>query len=121
MALRSLIERGVSALATSSDYIAMKVLREAESAGIEIPGQLSVTGFDNNPMSGETSPPLTTVAVDRYETGRQMALALVEQHRNPGNDMKYQYKMPVRLVVRQSTNTKNNSVLMDHFACGTGS
>lgn len=118
-ALRSLIERGVTALATASDYIAMQVLREARSAGIEVPGRLSVTGYDNNPMADQISPPLTTIAVDRYETGRQMALALVQQHRHPGKSNQYQIITPARLVVRQSTQTNNHSGLMGHPArCG---
>lgn len=118
-ALRSLIERGVTALATASDYIAMKAISDARSSGIDIPNDLSVTGFDDNPAAATTSPPLTTIAVDRFETGRQMALALVEQHRHPGKDKEYQFNMPARLVVRQSTREINHSDLMDPTArCG---
>ncbi len=101
-ALRSLIDRGVTALVTASDYIAMKVLREAQLAGLAIPEQLSVTGFDDNPAAELTSPPLTTVSVERYQTGREVAMALIHQFRDPASTRRHQVLTPTRLVVRHS-------------------
>lgn len=101
--LLSLIESGVTALVTSSDYIAMKVLADARVIGIDIPGRLSVTGFDNNPAAAKTSPPLTTAAVDRYRTGRAIAEALAAQHRHPDANQRHQIMTPVELAVRSST------------------
>jgi DNA-binding LacI/PurR family transcriptional regulator len=102
-ALRGLIDQGVTALVTASDFIAMKVLREATEGGIEIPEQLSVTGFDDNPAAAHLSPPLTTVSVERYRTGREVAMALIRQHREPESNERHQILTPTRLVVREST------------------
>lgn len=103
-ALRQLISAGATALVTASDYIAIKVLREAKQAGIDIPGQLSVTGFDDNPVAQDLAPALTTVFVDRYETGRQVTLALLKQVNHPEKTSeRYQVMTPAKLVVREST------------------
>lgn len=108
-ALRGLIDHGVTALVTASDFIAMQVLKEAAASGIDIPDRLSVTGFDDNPVAGSQRPPLTTVAVDRYRTGREAALSLIQQYQHPNAGKRYQVSTPTKLVVRRSTTMISNS------------
>jgi DNA-binding LacI/PurR family transcriptional regulator len=50
-----------TAIFAGSDMQAMGVLRAARRLGIEVPGQLSLIGYDNLPLSAWTDPPLTTV------------------------------------------------------------
>ena len=50
-----------TAIFAGSDMQAMGVLRAARRLGIDVPGQLSLIGYDNLPLSAWTDPPLTTV------------------------------------------------------------
>lgn len=50
-----------TAIAASNDLEAFDVLRAAQEAGIQVPEQLSVAGFDDIPMAEHVHPPLTTV------------------------------------------------------------
>jgi DNA-binding LacI/PurR family transcriptional regulator len=45
----------------SNDLMAIGVIREAEAHGIDVPGELSVIGFDGIDAASWTEPPLTTV------------------------------------------------------------
>jgi DNA-binding LacI/PurR family transcriptional regulator len=64
-----------------SDALALGVLVAADELGIDVPGSLSVIGFDNIDEAAHTRPGLTTVAQDLREQGgtaARMALQLVE-------------------------------------------
>ncbi|MFM0223933.1 LacI family DNA-binding transcriptional regulator [Paraburkholderia dipogonis] len=67
-----------TAIICGNDHIALGVLREAEELGIAIPGELSVTGFDDLEMAQEMRPALTTMRVDTYEIGRLAAQYLLD-------------------------------------------
>ena len=69
----------VTAIFCANDRIALGVLRAMHEAGRRVPGDVSVTGFDDMPDSGYFLPPLTTVHQDFAELGRR-ALALLLRH-----------------------------------------
>jgi LacI family transcriptional regulator len=56
-----------TAIVCHNDYIAIGALRELRERGLSIPRDISVTGFDNIPLTGFCEPPLTTVHVPRDE------------------------------------------------------
>jgi DNA-binding LacI/PurR family transcriptional regulator len=62
-AIRALLarEEPPSAVICSNDLMAIGVLQEALAAGLRVPGDLSVVGFDGIEPGGWTQPPLTTV------------------------------------------------------------
>jgi len=64
---------GVTAVVTYNDLMAIGLLRQAQEAGISVPAQLSIIGFDNSFGSDFTTPPLTTIGQPLTELG---ALAL---------------------------------------------
>jgi DNA-binding LacI/PurR family transcriptional regulator len=90
----------VTAVLCFSDVFATGVMRAAESLGRSIPDDLSVVGFDDNPASSTTRPPLTTVRQDISEKGRVAVALLVETlaGRTPAAA-----QLPTTLVVRAST------------------
>ncbi|MGN4153273.1 LacI family DNA-binding transcriptional regulator [Burkholderia gladioli] len=103
-ALRSIWQQAgsrPSAIICGNDHIALGVLREAEALGIAVPGQLSVTGFDDLAIASEARPPLTTMHVDTREIGvvaaRHLLDALDGKPRRPG------HAVPAVLRVREST------------------
>jgi DNA-binding LacI/PurR family transcriptional regulator len=56
-----LIERGCTAVVCGSDLMALGVIRAARRAGLRVPEDLSVVGYDDSPLIAFTDPPLTTV------------------------------------------------------------
>jgi LacI family transcriptional regulator len=68
---------GVSAVVTYNDLMGIGLLREAQAQGINVPGELSIIGFDNIFGSDFTSPPLTTVQMNLGQTGTDGVTALM--------------------------------------------
>jgi LacI family transcriptional regulator, repressor for deo operon, udp, cdd, tsx, nupC, and nupG len=60
-----------TAILCYNDLAAIGVLSAAARAGIDVPRDLSVVGYDNIPLSGYTVPPLTTVEQPKAEMGRR--------------------------------------------------
>jgi DNA-binding LacI/PurR family transcriptional regulator len=82
-----------------SDVFAIGVLHAAERLGLTVPDDLSVVGFDDNPLAAAAHPPLTTVRQDVTAKGRTAVAALVE---TMADHKPRVTKLPTRLVVRSS-------------------
>lgn len=74
-AARTLLERRrpPTAVFAVSDVLALGTLSAAADAGVDVPSALSVIGFDDIEEAAHSRPPLTTVAQDLREQGRQAA------------------------------------------------
>lgn len=60
---------GATAVIAYNDLVAMGLLSAVTVRRIDVPGQLSITGFDDIPFAAYTSPPLTTAAVPAVDLG----------------------------------------------------
>jgi LacI family repressor for deo operon, udp, cdd, tsx, nupC, and nupG len=90
-----------TAIVYANDLMAIAGLAIAVSRGIDVPGRLSITGYEDTELAAHVQPPLTTVGSDVIGWGRAAAgrlLELIEQR--PATDV--QLPSP-RLVVRGST------------------
>lgn len=90
-----------TALFCSSDAIAVSVLNVARSLGIDVPGELSVVGFDDIAMASWPMLDLTTVrqpVPDQCEAAVRLLLAQIEGDPEPRTEV-----FPVELVVRGTT------------------
>jgi LacI family transcriptional regulator len=100
--MRSLLELAEppSAVFVASDAVALGALRAARSAGVHVPGDLALGGFDDLQLAEYIVPPLTTVRVPWREIGATMARMLLGIVRTG------QYPAPVlletELIVRES-------------------
>ena len=91
-----------TAIMCSNDVTAIGVLQEAYRAGLRIPDDLSVVGFDNTHITQMTVPPLTTVEMSCNDLARAAVMALrayLEGLSSPKRD----YPVETHLVVREST------------------
>ena len=95
---------GVSAVFVANDDMACGLMRALADAGIDIPGQVSVVGFDDNPTAAYLSPPLTTVRQD-FEAMAVSGLArLIEEiEGRPLPDRPTRDSLPLQLTVRGSS------------------
>lgn len=93
-----------TALLCSNDMTAIGVMREAFRQGINIPGDLSVIGFDNIRMAEFVVPPLTTVEMSQAELSKLAFNALLaEVNRNAPSPAGTEYVLKTRLILRDST------------------
>ena len=86
-----------TAILAMADRTAIAVLVEAARRGIDVPGRLSVIGFDDVPNAALATPPLTTMRQDTLLKGRLAAELLFDQ------DAPRQHVLGVELVRRGST------------------
>lgn len=91
-----------TAIFAASDVMALEVLDVARQEGLAVPGDLSIIGFDDNPLSAGGAVPLTTVSQPLTEMGRlgteQLRLVTLGKAALP-----VKMTLPARLVVRRST------------------
>ncbi|MDQ0716767.1 DNA-binding LacI/PurR family transcriptional regulator [Streptomyces luteogriseus] len=91
-----------TAIFTTNDMQALGVYRAAREAGLRIPQDLSVVGFDDVPVAAWVEPPLTTV----HQPLTEMAVAATELALSLGRGEKVPQlglEVATRLVVRDST------------------
>jgi DNA-binding LacI/PurR family transcriptional regulator len=89
-----------SAVFVASDEVAFGALRAARSAGLIIPNDLAVVGFDDTPAGKHVTPPLTTVRVPARELGAlaaQMLIEIIQTGTRPASRL-----LDTQLVVRES-------------------
>ncbi len=67
-----------TAVICGNDYLAVGALLEARAMGLAVPGELSITGFDDIAISRQMDPPLTTMHIDNHEIGRRAAGYLLD-------------------------------------------
>lgn len=99
--LQELLKEGVTAFCCINDYVALFVLQCLKSLEIDVPGAVSVVGFDNLDISGMAYVPMTTVGQDMEKMGEEAAKYIVECIESG----KYGYMkktIPVELIVRES-------------------
>jgi DNA-binding LacI/PurR family transcriptional regulator len=91
-----------TALFCTSDTIAIGALLALREEGIDIPGEVSIVGFDDLPYSRFTFPPLTTVHQPIYEKGVRAAEILINQLEKKDIKVVHELLEP-HLVIRKST------------------
>jgi LacI family transcriptional regulator, repressor for deo operon, udp, cdd, tsx, nupC, and nupG len=74
-----LIERGATAIVCASDILALGVVRMARKLGLDVPGGLSVVGFDDSALMACTEPPLTTIRQPIAAMGQEAVDQLMRQ------------------------------------------
>jgi LacI family transcriptional regulator len=93
-----------TAVLCSNDMTAIGVLRKSYEAGLAIPRDLSVVGFDDIRLAQFVVPPLTTVQMSQSELGRLAFHALLtEVERETPAEEGTQYQLTTNLVLREST------------------
>ncbi|WP_461170141.1 LacI family DNA-binding transcriptional regulator [Arthrobacter sp. Z1-15] len=91
-----------TAIFAGSDMQALGVLRAAREQGIDVPGQLSVVGYDDLPLAAWVDPPLTTVNQPLLEMADAAATMVLGIAR--GTDPKPRsIELAIELIVRDST------------------
>jgi LacI family transcriptional regulator len=89
------------AIVCANDQMAIGAIRELRAAGIRVPADISVTGFDDVYLGAMLNPPLTTVHQPMRLLGERACSMVLERIAEPGLPRRVE-RLPTRLVVRES-------------------
>lgn len=97
---------GFTAIQCCNDASAFGAMTAVAEAGLCVPDDISIIGFDDIPMAAMTTPPLTTIRVPRVEIGAAGLRRLLERMKTPDLIATYtEFAGP--LIVRGSTGPAN--------------
>lgn len=101
--LLQLAERPTAVMA-SNDLTAVGMMSAIRRAGLSVPKDISVVGFDDIWLAEFTDPPLTTVRFPRDQVAEQACRALMSHLANSQAEEKpYEYCVETHLIIREST------------------
>ena len=101
MAIAKLSPRPTAVMAVN-DLTAVGVIKGLLKAGLRVPQDISVTGFDNTRLAEYSNPSITTVDVHRDMLGQMAADALHELSASP-NPQGREYQIPAELILGESS------------------
>jgi DNA-binding LacI/PurR family transcriptional regulator len=104
-AFKGLAESGEmpSAVFAQNDRMAIGLIRAARDAGLSVPKDLSVAGFDDMPLASYFDPPLTTFPQNMDAIGAAAADLLIQAVEDPLMPIQHILLPPSELIVRSST------------------
>jgi LacI family transcriptional regulator len=91
-----------TAVMAANDMMALGAMQEWRAAGLHIPSDISIVGFDDIAFAALCDPPLTTVCLPRTELGRRAVEALMAALEHPER-VGVEVRVPTYLVERAST------------------
>ncbi len=91
-----------TAILARTDRLAIGVMRAAWELSIDIPNDLSIIGYDDEPDAKFTRPALTTICQPQYEMGTRAATLLFERMQIPTLPQRQVIVQP-QLIVRETT------------------
>jgi LacI family transcriptional regulator len=105
IAMRQLIDlpRRPTAVFAVNDIIALGALRAAQTAGVNVPEDMSLIGMDDIFAAATSYPPLTTIAKPKYDIGATAAHYLLERINGADIEVTRHPLLPCTLVYRHST------------------
>ena len=92
----------VTGIFINADSMAYEIFAAARRQGYEIPGDFSVVGFDDNPMSSLAMPPLTTIRQDISRKAEIACQLLMKKLQDPKTAPGENIILDVELVERES-------------------
>lgn len=103
----SALKEKPTAVCCANDLIALGVYQACNEMGVEIPGQISITGVDDIIYSDLCNPKLTTITNDSAEYARIFVRALLERLNGEYEGKSRKYRIQRKLIIRDSVAKSN--------------
>jgi LacI family transcriptional regulator len=100
-AMKSLLEQGVDAVFAASDSMAVGAIRAVQAAGLSVPEDVAIIGFDDLPVAIRSEPQLTTIRQPIRRAG-SMAVEMLLDILDNGPEPVRRKTLPIELVVGES-------------------
>lgn len=97
-----LLQNNIDAVFCASDMMAIGAIRAVKDAGLRVPADIGVCGFDDIPAACVADPPLTTIRQQIDQLGLQTADGIISILEG-NQDLPFQRLLPIELIRRGST------------------
>ncbi|CZF85685.1 HTH-type transcriptional repressor PurR [Grimontia marina] len=101
------LEERPTAIFCFNDIMALAAISTFRQAGLDVPNDISIIGYDNIDLAGFFSPPLTTIHQPKNRLGKTAIKLLMERLANKENQQQI-FEMQPELIVRRSVKNLNN-------------
>ncbi len=91
-----------TAIVAMNDLLALGALQAADDLGLDVPGDLTIIGFDDIQAARQVDPPLTTVRQSPAQVGAALVQLLCESV-DAGHPVEAQRRIQTELVIRESS------------------
>jgi LacI family transcriptional regulator len=108
-AMHRLLPHKPEAVFAASDAMALGAMRACREAGMTIPDDIAVVGFDDMPFSARALPPLTTMRQPIQQIGSVAAETLIDIIENPDLQHRHHIILTAELVIRQSCGSSRST------------
>ncbi|HEX8229690.1 MAG TPA: LacI family DNA-binding transcriptional regulator [Chloroflexia bacterium] len=102
VAMQRLLPQAPNAVFVASDAMAIGAMRALREAGLRVPDDIAIAGFDDIPMAARTEPTLTTVRQPIQRMGSLAAETLIDMISHP-HPQPRRIILPTELVIRESS------------------
>jgi LacI family transcriptional regulator len=92
-----------TAVFCTNDMLALGLLRRLGQAGVAVPGDLAVVGYDDIEFAADAAVPLTSVRQPKYQLGRAAAELLLDEADRPDQHEHRRFVFKPELVARASS------------------
>ena len=92
-----------TAVFCTNDMLALGLLRRLGQAGVAVPGDLAVVGYDDIEFAADAAVPLTSVRQPKYQLGRAAAELLLDEADRPDEHEHRRFVFKPELVARASS------------------
>lgn len=93
----------------SNDTSAVACMSALKRAGLKIPEEIAIVGFNDDPVSRVVDPQLSTIHYPGREMGEQAASLLIKQLRNPEEKLPEKTVLPHQLIIRASSDKASDT------------
>ncbi|WP_225437273.1 LacI family DNA-binding transcriptional regulator [Arthrobacter sedimenti] len=102
---RQLLDDGAlpDGILAPADQLAAGLIHELTDAGVSVPGDVAVIGYDNNQFASEAAIPMSTVSQPGHEMGEEALRLLLDEIDNPRSHEHRRITLDPSLIVRRST------------------
>ncbi|HEU5140095.1 MAG TPA: LacI family DNA-binding transcriptional regulator [Bacillales bacterium] len=92
-----------SAIFTGSDEVAAGIIKEAKIRGVQVPIDLAVVGYDNQPIAELMDPGITTIHQPSQEIGARTMELMIQYIKHKHKPDQLMVEWPSRLIIRESS------------------
>jgi DNA-binding LacI/PurR family transcriptional regulator len=91
------------ALFCYNDSAALAAMQACLDAGLKVPADIAIVGFDDISGAAQAIPPLSSIAIDKEALGAAGVALLLDKQTAPNMEPMREHTLPVQLIVRESS------------------
>ena len=107
-----------TAIFAANDLMALGAIYAIQDAGLNVPKDIAVVGYDDREIASISNPTITTVCPPSYEMGQLAAQLILDRLENQ-DEIKDPIRVQSRLIVRESCGAEQGKPPLEHFVSHT--